>query len=68
MGEVYQATNTRLKRPVAIKVLPEALASDAERLAQNDVQTDVLALQLAEGRIVNDRNHWRQHADESATR
>jgi serine/threonine protein kinase len=32
MGEVYRARDTRLARDVAIKVLPEALASDQERL------------------------------------
>ena len=34
MGEVYQATDTNLKRAVAIKVLPESVASNAERLAR----------------------------------
>ncbi|MBA3231781.1 MAG: hypothetical protein H0T05_03080 [Acidobacteria bacterium] len=34
MGEVYRARDARLNRDVAIKVLAEAFASDAERLAR----------------------------------
>jgi serine/threonine protein kinase len=34
MGEVYQAHDTKLGRDVAIKVLPEAFAHDAERLSR----------------------------------
>jgi serine/threonine-protein kinase len=40
---VYRAVDTRLKRPVAIKVLPELLAADADRLARFQREAEVLA-------------------------
>ena len=43
MGEVYRATDTNLNRPVAIKVLPEPLAADGERLARFQREAQVLA-------------------------
>ncbi len=43
MGEVYRATDTKLKRPVAIKILPASVASDHERLARFQREAEVLA-------------------------
>ena len=43
MGEVYRATDTKLKRPVAIKVLPASLAADRDRLARFQREAEVLA-------------------------
>src|SRR5437773_3926140 len=43
MGEVYRATDTHLKRAVAIKVLPASLAGDADRLARFQREAEVLA-------------------------
>ncbi len=44
MGEVWRATDTKLKRDVAVKVLPSALAADPERLARFQREAEVLAV------------------------
>ena len=43
MGEVYRAHDTTLDRDVAIKVLPDAFATDPERLARFEREAKVLA-------------------------
>src|SRR5262245_12776855 len=43
MGEVYRARDTRLRRDVAIKVLPAALAADPERLGRFEREAQLLA-------------------------
>src|SRR5712692_5750953 len=43
MGEVYRATDTKLKRDVALKVLPEAFARDPGRMARFQREAEVLA-------------------------
>ena len=43
MGEVYRARDTKLHREVAVKVLPEHLAMDRDRLARFEREAQVLA-------------------------
>ena len=43
MGEVYRARDSKLHRDVAIKVLPEAVAADPDRLARFEREAQVLA-------------------------
>ena len=43
MGEVYRATDTNLRRAVAIKVLPASVGGDTERLTRFQREAEVLA-------------------------
>src|SRR5262249_47164386 len=43
MGEVYRARDRKLDRDVAIKILPEALAADPERIARFEREAKTLA-------------------------
>lgn len=43
MGEVYRARDCQLEREVAIKVLPNALAADSDRLSRFDREAKILA-------------------------
>jgi serine/threonine-protein kinase len=43
MGEVWRATDTKLNREVAIKILPDAFAQDPDRLARFTREAQVLA-------------------------
>ena len=43
MGEVFRARDTKLKRDVALKVLPESLAADPGRMARFQREAEVLA-------------------------
>src|SRR5262245_64651139 len=43
MGEVYRARDTKLKREVAIKILPDEFARDPERIVRFQREAEVLA-------------------------
>ncbi|MDP9324389.1 MAG: serine/threonine protein kinase, partial [Acidobacteriota bacterium] len=43
MGEVYRAYDSKLKRDVAIKILPEAFASEPDRISRFEREAELLA-------------------------
>jgi len=43
MGEVYRARDLKLKREVAIKVLPDAFLRDSERVSRFQREAEILA-------------------------
>src|SRR5215831_17951697 len=43
MGEVYRVFDSKLKRPVAIKILPDARADEPERVSRFEREAEVLA-------------------------
>src|SRR5215470_10385191 len=44
MGEVYRARDTKLKRDVAIKILPDEFSQDIDRVSRFQREAEVLAL------------------------
>jgi serine/threonine protein kinase len=57
MGEVYRATDTRLGRDVAVKVLPGGLAKDPDRLRRFEQEARTIAA-LNHPEHTRNPRHW----------
>ena len=66
MGEVYRARDSRLGRDVAIKLLSEAFATDANRL--NRFEQEARAAVLTPARPTSLRNCWRENRSAAVSR
>ena len=65
MGEVYRARDTRLYRAVAIEILPDLFATDAERVARFQRRFLVNVLTAMPEPTLNVITNWRQMAANS---
>jgi len=67
MGEVYRARDTRLQRTVAIKILPESLSSDRDRLERFQQEARVLSVlnhpNLMASALVRRAAEWNRRRD-----
>ena len=57
MGEVYRARDMRLGRDVAVKVLPEVLAKDEERLRRFEQEAHILGA-LESSQSIGHSRYW----------
>ena len=57
MGAVYRATDTKLNRDVAIKVLPDSFAREPDRMARFERESQVLAARMVKILDLFEFNH-----------
>jgi serine/threonine-protein kinase len=55
MGQVYRATDTKLNRQVALKILPEAFANDPASCQRSSRQAGALDVAVCSGSVIHCR-------------